>query len=226
MAGLSFSSKNPVERGRLRGTDGQEAGHEPAVCSCSPEGQLYPGLHQLRGGSREREGTAPLCSALVRPHLDHRVQPGAPSTGGKQTVGAGPEEATKKLRGLEHLSCEERLREMGLFSLEKRRLKGDLAVAFQCLKGAYKQVGDRLFTQSDRDRTRANSIKVKEGGFRSDVRKKIFTQRAVKPWHSCSESCGCPIPGDAGGRHPEENPAGWNWMISNVPSNLSHSMII
>ena len=64
--------------------------------------------------------------------------------------------ATKTIRGLEHLSCEERLRELGLFSLEKRRLRGHVITAFQSLKGAYKKAGEGLFTRACSDGTGGN----------------------------------------------------------------------
>jgi len=54
------------------------------------------------------------------------------------------------IQGLEHLCCEERLRELRLFSLEKRRLRGNLIVAFQYLKGPARKLERDFFQGSDR----------------------------------------------------------------------------
>ena len=62
------------------------------------------------------------------------------------------------IRGLEHYSCEDRLRKLGLFRLEKRRLWGDVFAAFQYLKGAYKQEESQLFTSVDNGRTRGKDF--------------------------------------------------------------------
>ena len=85
-------------------------------------------------------------------------------------------------RGLEPLCWEERLGELGLLSLGKRRLQGDLRAAARAWRGC-ERTGDKLFSKACCDRTRSKGFKVREGRIRLEIRKIFFTMRVVKHWH-------------------------------------------
>ncbi|PKU48255.1 hypothetical protein llap_1449 [Limosa lapponica baueri] len=124
-------------------------------CRVPYVGQGNPQYQYRLGDEGTESRILPLYSTLVRCHLESCIQLWSPQhRKDMDLLDQVQRRSTKMIGGLKHFSYEDRLRELGLFSLEKRRFQGDLIAAFQYLKGIYEKDGDKLFSRACYNRAR------------------------------------------------------------------------
>uniref|UniRef100_A0A8C3FZL9 Reverse transcriptase domain-containing protein n=1 Tax=Chrysemys picta bellii TaxID=8478 RepID=A0A8C3FZL9_CHRPI len=121
--------------------------------------------------SRDKEVLVPLYKALVRPHLEYCVQFWSPMFKKDEIkLERVQRRATRMIRGMENLSYERRLEELGLFTLTKRSLRGDMIALFKYIRGINTREGEELFQLSTNVDTRTNGYKLAIGKFRLEIR--------------------------------------------------------
>ena len=95
--------------------------------------------------------------------------------------------ATKLIKGLEDLSYEERLQALNLFSLEKRRLRGDMISIYKYCTGD-PTIGIKLFCGREFNKTCGHSLKLAEKRFNFKRSSGFFTVRSTRMWNSLPQS--------------------------------------
>uniref|UniRef100_A0A803SPL3 Kinesin-like protein n=1 Tax=Anolis carolinensis TaxID=28377 RepID=A0A803SPL3_ANOCA len=126
----------------------------------------------------------PLYSALVTTHLEYCVQFRAPQLKGViDKLECVQTRVTKMINGLENKN-EEQLKEFSMFSLQKRRLRGDLIAMYKYVRGSHREGSAILFSPAPETRMWNNGFKLQERRFHQNIRKDFLTVRVVRQWNS------------------------------------------
>lgn len=160
--------------------------YTPAQQCIAAAGKARKALYVLSNAvaSRNPEVWIPLYCAFVRPHLEYCVQAWAPYR--KKDIAVLERiqrTATRWVSGLKNVPYEERLKRLGLFSLERRRLRGDLIETYKIVRGLSGGDNSLLPLRDSRD-LRGHGLMLKKMRPRLDVRRAFFSNRVVNPWNS------------------------------------------
>jgi len=133
---------------------------------------------------KEQKTILMLYKALVRPHLEYAIQFWNPYLRKDVAKLEGVQRrATKLIPGIRNKSYDQRLRALNLFSLEKRRTRGDMIEVWKIMTGAENVRREDMFVLSGNNRTRGNGLKLEGHRCRLDVAKFWFSNRVVEEWN-------------------------------------------
>ena len=142
---------------------------------------------------RDRKTFIQLYKVYVRPHLEYCIQAWSPYTKvDKEKLEKVQKRAVKMVAGLKGRTYEEKLKEVGLTSLEDRRERGDMIQTFKIIQGLDQvEVGTWFTMASERDREGASNTRhsndttrLEEGTSNLDIRRNFFSQRVPAMWNS------------------------------------------
>ncbi|XP_063615394.1 uncharacterized protein LOC134788436 [Penaeus indicus] len=153
--------------------------------------RAYRELYRLKNTltCRNAEVFIPLYKSIVRPHLEYCVQAWAPYlTKDIQLLERVQRTATRMVTGMIGLTYENRLKALDLFSLQRRRMRGDLIETFKITHGFSGLVLDDLFHKLPNTGTRGHNLRLQREHSRLDVRKKFFSVRVIPVWNKLPQS--------------------------------------
>ena len=153
------------------------------MCTCSPEGQPYPGLHKSNMASGLTEVILLLYSVLMRSHPESRIQHWNSQHSKDMDLLEWVRRRPQKWRESWNTSATRTGWESWGCSAWRREGSRETLSQPSSTWRACKKAGEGLVTRACSDRKRANNFKLREGIFVSDVRKKFFTVMVVRHWN-------------------------------------------
>ena len=153
------------------------------------KGNWILGLIKRHFSFLDKDIVVRLFKQLVRPHLEYAVQVWSPYfSKDKQLIENVQRRATRLISWLRDLPYEDRLKRLGLTSMELRRIRGDLIQVFKIVHGLDGLSFDYFFEFSNVTTNRGHSLKLRGKRCRLDVRKHFFSQRVINEWNSLPEN--------------------------------------